>query len=441
MATDILLLLLLILLNGVFAMSEIAIVSSRKARLQQLLGEGSSGAGRAIELAEDPSRFLSTIQVGITSIGILAGAFGEATVADKLQLYFERLPALAPYASALALGIVVVCLTYVSLIVGELVPKRVALLRPERIASFLAPAMHGLSVAARPVVRLLSLSTEFFLALLGARKVKEPSVTEEEIKVMFEQGTEEGVFVRAEQELVENVLRLDQRNVGSIMTPRLDVIYLDSKATFERNREKLLAEPHSMLPVCDGGLEHVIGFVRSTDILERLLRSERVDLVEQAKPPLYVPESITLMQLLEHFKRAHLPTALVVDEYGEVAGLVTVTDVVGAIVGDFAPEQGEEPLVVQREDGSWLVDGMLDLDSLKALLGADKLPDEELGNYHTAGGLAMLQISRVPRKGDKFELMGFRIEVLDMDKNRVDQLLVSRLPPIEASPQEPVDSP
>lgn len=436
MGTDILLLLFLILLNGVFAMSEIAIVSSRRARLQQLAGDGSVGARRAIELAEDPSRFLSTIQVGITSIGILSGAIGEATIAQKLELRFEQLPALAPYANAVSLGIVVVCLTYVSLIIGELVPKRLAMIRPEQIASFLSPAMHGLSVGARPMVRLLSLSTEFFLTLLGARKIKEPSVTEEEIKVMIEQGTEEGVFVRAEQELVENVLRLDQRNVGSIMTPRMEVIHLDSKAPFERNREKLLAEPHSMLPVCEGDLEHVIGFVRSTDILERLLRSERVDLVEQAKPPLYVPKSITLMQLLEHFKRAHLPTALVVDEYGEVAGLVTVTDVVEAIVGDFPPEPGEEPLIVERDDGSWLVDGMLDLDSFKDLLGAEKLPDEELGNYHTAGGLAMLQIGRVPRKGDKFELMGFRIEVLDMDKNRVDQLLVSRLPPSDPNVDE-----
>lgn len=428
MLADLTVLLSLIIINGLFAMSEIAIVSSRRSRLQQFADEGSGGARSALKLAENPTRFLSTVQVGITSIGILTGAIGESSIAEHLRLMLIQVPLLEVYAEPLSLIGMVLILTYFSLIIGELVPKRIAMQRPEVIAMLVAKPMQSLSSMTSPLVMLLSWSTDTVLRLIGARNSTEPSVTEEEIKVMIEQGTEEGVFDRAEQELVSNVLRLDDRNVGAVMTPRKDLVFLDVQQKHEENRDRLCDDPHSVVPLCDGGLDHVIGLVRSNDILECLLRGEPIDFVRLAKSPLFVPKTITLMQLLEHFKRAHLPAALVIDEYGEVVGIATVNDVIEAIVGDLPGDEEEDPLMVQREDGSWLVDGMLDLDGLKILLDVDELPEEELGNFHTVGGLAMLQLGRVPRTGDVFELEGHRIEVVDMDKNRVDKLLVSKNP-------------
>jgi putative hemolysin len=391
----------------------------------------------AIELADQPTRFLSTVQVGITAIGILSGAVGESTLAIHLKHALDQIPGLEPYAHALSLGLMVIILTYFSLIIGELVPKRIAMQRPELIAALVAAPMKTVAVVTRPLVQLLTFSTETILTLIGASKVNEPSVTEEEIKVMIEQGTEEGVFDRTEQELVSNVLRLDDRNVGAVMTPRKNVVFLDAHLSFDDNRARLAESPHTVIPLCDGGLEHVVGLVRTNDLLECLLRGEKIDLLRLAKTPLFVPRSITLMQLLEHFKRAHLPTALVIDEYGEVVGIVTVTDVVEAIVGDLPGEEGEDPMIVQREDGSWLADGMLDLDALKELMDVEDLPEEDLGNYHTIGGLVMLQLGRVPRTGDVFELEGFRFEVVDMDKNRVDKLLITRIPPAKADTDGP----
>jgi putative hemolysin len=428
MLSDFTVLLVLIFINGLFAMSEIAIVSARRSRLQQMVEEGSTGAAMAIELADQPTRFLSTVQVGITAIGIMSGAVGESTLAVHLKHGLEQIPGLETYAHALSLGLMVIILTYFSLIIGELVPKRIAMQRPELIAALVAAPMKTVALVTRPLVHLLTFSTETILTLIGASKVNEPSVTEEEIKVMIEQGTEEGVFDRTEQELVSNVLRLDDRTVGAVMTPRKNVNYLDARLSFDDNRARLAESPHTVIPLCDDGLEHVVGLVRTNDLLECLLRGEKIDLLRLAKAPLFVPRSITLMQLLEHFKRAHLPTALVIDEYGEVVGIVTVTDVVEAIVGDLPGEEGEDPMIVQREDGSWLADGMLDLDALKHLMDVDDLPEEDLGNYHTIGGLVMLQLGRVPRTGDHFELEGFRFEVVDMDKNRVDKLLITRMP-------------
>ena len=437
MLSDLTILLVLIFINGLFAMSEIAIVSARRARLQQMVEEGSSGAAIAIELADEPTRFLSTVQIGITAIGILSGAIGESTLAVHLKVYIEQIPGLEPYAHVVALGLMVVILTYLSLIIGELVPKRIAMQRPELIAAMMAAPMKTVAVITRPLVQLLTFSTETILTLIGASKVNEPSVTEEEIKVMFEQGTEEGVFDRTEQELVSNVLRLDDRTVGAVMTPRMDVVFLDARLSFDDNRARLAESPHTVIPLCDGGLEHVVGLVRTNDLLENLLRGEKIDLLRLAKSPLFVPRSITLMQLLEHFKRAHLPTALVIDEYGEVVGIVTVTDVIEAIVGDLPGEDDDDPMIVERSDGSWLADGMVDLDALKRLMDMENLPDEDLGNYHTVGGLVMLQLGRVPRTGDVFDLEGFRFEVVDMDKNRVDKLLISRVP----APKPEVDGP
>ena len=427
MTTEILLLLALILLNGWFAMSEIAVVSSRRVRLLQLAEEGNTGARRAVQLAGEPTRFLSTVQVGMTSIGILSGAIGEATIASRLRLAMEQMPLLAPYAQTLALVVMVVGLTYVSLIIGELVPKRLALTSPERIASLISGPMQALAIAARPVVLLLSFSTDTVVRVLRVPRVKEPAVTVEEFKVLIEQGAEEGVLEKTEQELVGNVLRLDERRVSGIMTSRSDVFYLDIRESFDRNRVRLSEAPHSVIPLCEGGMEHVIGFVKSTDVLVHLLRGETIDLKGLATPALFVPATTTLMRLLEQFRRAHVPVALVIDEYGEVDGLVSLGDVVEAIVGDLPPEPGEDPMVTRRDDGSWLIDGRLDIDGLRRALESDRFGDEDQRQYHTAGGLAMAALERVPRIGDAFERDGFRFEIVDMDGNRVDRLLVTRV--------------
>jgi putative hemolysin len=434
MLTDISLLLVLILLNGVFAMSEIAIVSSRRARLVQMAESGSSGARHALTLASEPTRFLSSVQVGITSIGILNGAIGEASIASRLRVLLEQVPAVAPYAETFSLGVMVVLLTYFSLILGELVPKRLALTHPEAIASIIARPMELLAAVGRPIVTFLSVSTDTILRLLGVRQVKQPVVTLEEIRLLLEQGADEGVFEDAEHEMVTNVLNLDDRHVAAVLTPRSDVVFLDVRDGLDVNRQKLRQDPHDVLPLCDGGLDHVLGFVRSTAVLEKLLDGGTIDLPALAEKPLFVPETMSLMTLLEQFKRTHLPVALVVDEFGGVEGLVSLTDVIGSIVGELPSAPGEEPSIVRREDGSWLLDGVLDLETVLRTLEAESLvSDEDRQHYHTLGGLAMLALGRVPRTGDLFERGDFRFEIVDMDGNRVDRVLASRAPRTSAS--------
>lgn len=427
--TELLLLFGLIVLNGIFAMSEIAIVSSRRARLLQMADDGNSGARHALALAEAPTRFLSSVQVGITSIGILSGAIGEGSIAGRVRPQIERVPALAPYGETLSLAFMVIVLTYVSLIVGELVPKRLALTRPEAIASLIARPMDLLAKAVRPLVSLLSLSTDTVLRLFGVRQTKQPGVTVEEVRVMLEQGAEEGVFAETEHELVTNVLNLDERLVKSIHTPRADVVYLDLRDDRQRNLRKLREQPHTVLPLCEEGLDHVIGFIRSTRVLDAIIGERPLDLPALAEPALFVPETMTLMVLLEQFRRTHLPVALVVDEFGDVEGLVSLMDVVSAIVGDLPSEPGEEPSTVKRADGSWLLDGALDIDTVARTLDDEALVnDDERQQYHTLGGLAMLALGRVPRTGDTFERGEYQFEIVDMDGHRVDRVLASRRP-------------
>lgn len=336
-------LLALIALNGLFAMSEIAVISSKRARLVQLAERGNAGATRALELSAEPTRFLSTVQIGITAVGILSGAIGEATVALRLRHALEGLPGLASYAEPLSLALMVIGLTYVSLIIGELVPKRFALTRPESIASTVARPMQWLAAVGRPLVHVLSVSTNTMLRLFGVRYVKQPAVTLEELELLIQQGTEEGIFQKTEQEMVTNVLDLDERTVADVLTPRSDIVFLNGQQPFEQNRDTLARSPHSVLPLCDGSLDRVIGFVRSTDILKRSMADEPIDWSVLTSAPLFVPRSMTLMKLLAQFKRTHLPLALVVDEFGDVDGLVSLTDVMTAIVGELAPEPGEEP--------------------------------------------------------------------------------------------------
>jgi putative hemolysin len=426
MLADLSLIFGLVLLNGLFAMSEIAIVSSRRVRLQQMADQDGRGATAALRLAAEPTRFLSTVQVGITSIGIMSGAVGEARLATRLRGTLETIPAVAPYADTLAFVTMVVAITYVSLVVGELVPKRFALSRPEGIAAVIARPMRALAGIGAPLVWVLSASTDALLRIMRVRPADQPAVTLDEFRVLVEEGVREGVIARTEQELVSNVLRLDERRVAAIMTPRADIVYLDARQPFEANRDTLIEHPQTVMPLCDGGLERVIGFVKSSDILVCLLRRQTVDLRRLAMPPLFVPETATIMRLLEQFRRAHFPIALVIDEHGAVAGLISFGDVAGAVVGDLPPVPGEEPMVVARPDGSWLIDGALDLDSARKLLENDAFAGDSGDQYHTVAGLAMLVLGRVPRTGDRFEKDGAELEIVDMDGNRVDRILLKK---------------
>ena len=428
---DLLLILLLILLNGVFAMSEIAVVSSRKARLQNLADDGSLGAQAALSLHQEPSSFLSTIQVGITLVGILNGAIGEAAVADPLAEWIGRIPLLMPYAKAVALTITVVGLTYFSVVVGELVPKRLALLAPEGIAALMARPMMILARITHPLVVILSGSCTAILRVLGARRKEEPPVTDDEIKVLMEQGAEAGVFHESEQEIVSNVLRLDEQRISAIMTPRRDMFVIDLDEDEAEIWQRIVETAFSRLVVCRDGLEHVLGVLQTGDLLKKALPGGHVTLADieaLLRPPLYVPESVTTTQLLESFRRARLQFALIIDEYGEVQGLVTLTDVLAAIVGELSvPEAPEDRDMLQREDGSWLVDGDVGIERLKSVLDIeDDLPGEDEHSFHTLGGFIMHVLGRIPTPTDHFEALGWRFEVMDMDRNRVDKVLLSR---------------
>ena len=431
---DVLLLTGLFLLNGLFAMSEIAILSARKIRLRQAVDEGFASAKAVLELANEPSHFLSTIQVGITLIGIMSGALGEAALAGRLEDYIQQVDGLADYSEVLASVIVVILITYFSLIIGELVPKRLALLQPERIAMIMVRPMRWLSVLAYPLVKLLSWSTDLVLLVLRVRKSDEPQITEKEIKLMIDQGTEAGVFHKGEKEMVSNVMRLDALKVGAIMTPRMDMYYLDVANPIEENRRRLIESPHSVIPVCRNGLDNVLGVVEAKDLLRRALSGDELKLTAAIRPANYIPKSLSPVQLLEEFKRSKIALALVVDEYGEVAGLATLKDVMEAIVGDIPSEEADddEPEAIQREDGTWLLDGTLTIEKFKQLFDVETLPDEATGNFHTIGGFVMLQLGHVPRATDHFEWDKLYFEVVDMDKNRVDKILVSSTPRLES---------
>jgi putative hemolysin len=425
--TEIVVVLVLILANGVFAMSEIAVVSSRKVRLQQWAAEGNRKAGHALALAEEPTRFLSTVQVGITLVGIFTGAFGGATIAEPLAAYLEQFPLIAPYSNGIALGLVVAVITYLSLIIGELVPKRLGLNHPERIASAVAGPMSILSRIATPVVSLLGISTDLVLRLLGVRPSEEPPVTEEEIEVLIAQGTEVGVFEAAEQDIVTRLFRLADRRVTTLMTPRRKVVWLDPSDSSDENRRKMVEAPHSRLVVAEGHLDNVLGVVHVKDLMASCLDGGALDFSSALREALFVPESALALRVLEQFQQSGVYMALVIDEYGVIQGLVTLTDILEGIVGDL-PMQDDpaEQQIKQREDGSWLVDGMLPTHDFKEHFDLDELPGEETGTFQTVGGFVMARLGRIPVSTDQFDWNELCFEVMDMDGNRVDKVLVAR---------------
>ena len=431
---EIVLILVLILANGVFAMSEIAVVSSRRPRLQQRADEGDASAAAALRLANDPGYFLSAVQIGITLIGILAGAFGGATIAEQLARAFESIPWLAPYGESVSLVIVVIAITFLSLVFGELVPKRLALNEPERIAASMARPMRVLTTVTMPLVRLLSGTTELVLRLLGVKPSAEPPVTEEEIKIMVSLGAEAGVIAAAEQDLVTNVFRLGDLRVSAIMKPRTEVDWLDLDDPLEEVRRKVAASRYSRLPVARGSLDNILGVVQAKDLLGLCLDGEALDLQAAVRPAVFLPETTTALQLLETFKATGETMCLVIDEYGGSQGLVTATDVLEAVVGDLGMMgEPDQPRAVQREDGSWLVDGLMQIDEFCATLGLDRLAGEEDERYQTLGGFIMAHLERVPVVADHFETGGLRFEVVDMDERRVDKVLIT---PIEPASQD-----
>jgi putative hemolysin len=429
LAFEILFILLLIIANGIFSGSEIAVVSARKLRLQQLAEKGNRPAQAALRLAESPNDFLSTVQIGITLIGILSGAVAGATVAQHLRPVFDGIKPLQPYSEGLSVTLVVALITYLSLVIGELVPKRIALANPERIACRIAPAMRSLSRISAPAVHLLGISTDALLRLLNVDPSAEPDITEEEIKALIRQGADSGVFEESEHDMVQRVLRLGDRTIKTMMTPRTEISWLDLESSLDENLTEVKDSNHSRFPVGRGSLDDCIGIVRVRSLLTAQLSSDPLDLEALCQPPLYVAESIRSLTVLEQFKRTGIHIALVTDEFGGVEGLVTLNDLMEGIVGDLpALEDEEEPTFVIREDGSWLVDGSLDINEFDDRIGSKLLGSEEQRQYHTMAGFVIHALERIPKASDHFNWKGYRFEVMDMDGKRVDKILV--MPPV-----------
>ncbi|MFH1136162.1 MAG: hemolysin family protein [Pseudomonadota bacterium] len=431
---ELLIVIFLTVTNGLLAMSELAVVSSRKSRLEHLANQGSRGARAALRLIEDPSRFLSTVQIGITLVGIIAGAFSGATLGQRLGIWLNTFSSISPHGHSVGIGITVVGITYLSLIIGELVPKRIALNQPERVASLVAGPMRGLSLAAAPAAWVLHVSTESVLRLLGLAGARETTVTEDEVKSLIAEGTHAGVFVPQEQEMIEGVLRLADRSVRVIMTPRAKLIWVDVKSDRNTIIEMVRSHRFSRLLVCDGTVDHPVGVIHAKNLLPEALSCEDVALAELVTPLLYVPDRTTVLKLLNQFKKEKVHLAVVVDEYGVIEGLVTLTDVIEAIAGDL-PEQGEDdgPQIVQRDDGSWLVDGTVPTDEVETLTGV------YMGeNVALLAGFMLKHLGRIPKAGASFIHGNARFEVVDMDGRRIGKVLIEVGPKSDKEAPGPV---
>ena len=408
-------------------MSEIAVVAARKVRLQQRAEDGDERAKTALALSHDPNKFLSTVQFGITLVGVLAGAYGGATIAEKVAAPISAIPELTRYANGIALALVVTAITVLSLIFGELVPKRIGLNNPEAIASWVARPMVMLSKIGGPAVGALTSITNVVLRVFGIKGEAEPNLTEDEIKALISQGAETGAVGVAEENIVQRVFQLGDQRVSSIMTPRPDIEWIDVEASEEELREFLASHVHTQFVVCHGGLDEVLGIVRSADLLPMAFRGSHIDLRSLMREALFVPDSMPAVQLLESFRGSHKHVALVMDEYGAVEGLVTITDLLTAIVGELPKDASEAAgAFISRADGSWLVDGSAAMEAVTSHFGLDNLPAEEAGAYHTIGGFVMARLGRVPKTADTFEWGGMKFEVMDMDGRRIDKVLVAR---------------
>jgi putative hemolysin len=426
--TEIVIVFALLIINGIFSMSELAIVSVRKARLQKRAEQGDTKARAALELAEQPNDFLATVQVGITLIGILAGAFGGASLSEKLAVPLKQYESLAPYADKIAFGLVVLVITYFSLVIGELVPKQLALNHAEAIARAVAKPMRWIAKICSPAVRLLSGSTDAVLKLFGIKPSDDPLVTEDEVKIMVRQGTQSGIFEEAERHMVENIFHMSDQRVRALMTPRRDIVALDLNDASDEILHMIKNNSYSRFLVCRDGLDNVVGIVRAKDLLKQQLNNNRLDIESVMRQPLFVPESMPALKVMEQFKKTGLHLAVVMDEYGGTLGLVTHHDILEEIAGDMMliDEPDYHP-VQQRDDGSWILDGALTIHDVKEALELRKLPGEERGEYHTLSGFVMYKLGRIPNENDHFEFGGLRFEIIDMDQRRVDKVLVRRV--------------
>jgi putative hemolysin len=426
---EIAVLLALIVINGLFAMSEIALLTARKARLQVLIENGDSAAGAALRLGEDPTRFLSTIQIGITSIGVLNGIVGESALAEPFTQWLELHGLGAPYSVYFATGSVVIVITYFSIVLGELVPKRLGQSHPERLARLVARPIDWLALATKPFVHLLSLSTHGVLRLLRVPQGYSGKVTEEEIHAVLAEGTSAGVIESGEHAMVRNVFRLDDRRIGSLMVPRSEVVCLDLELPPGENLRRIEEAHFARFPLVRGDLDQVLGVVSARQWLLRLLRDESTDAeMPPVEPQLNVPESITGMELLEKFRSSTAHMAFVIDEYGVVQGIVTLHDLIEAITGELQPHDPESSWAVPRPDGSWLLDGYIPVPELKDRLELEAVPEEERGRYHTLSGMLMLLLGRLPRVTDTVEWEQWRFEIVDMDGKAIDKVLATRRP-------------
>ena len=420
----------LILVNGVLAMAETALLSARKARLQNEKNKGDDRAGIALKLTENPNQFLSVIQIGITSIDLTIGALTGATLGVWIDRQLEQFPAMENYSELIGLLIGVLPVTYLSLVLGELVPKRLALRDPEEVSSFVARPMLFFSRIFSPFVRFLSFSTESVLRLLGVKINEEPPVTEEEIQLLIDQGTEAGVFEAAEHDMVEGVFSLGDQRVYSLMTPRTEIVYLDINDSLDDIRKKISESDYSRFPVRQGTLDSILGIVKARDLLVKSLSGGDIRLKDTLKPAFFIPETMFASRALEVFKEKGTQILLVIDEFGGLQGLITINDILEEIVGQM---EHEEPQATQRQDGSWLLDGMLEVDEFKEIFKVQALPHED--EYETLSGFVMVSLGRVPQAADHFEWHSLRFEVIDMDGRRVDKVLVTTLPPRSVTPE------
>ena len=436
---DVALLLFLIVVNALFAMSEMALTTSRKARLAVMAEAGDLGAKAAQVLHENPTKFLSTVQIGITSIGVLNGIVGDAAFSQPLAHWLNAVvPALSTRAADLTgTALVVMIITFLTIIFGELVPKRLGQMYPERVAVLVARPMDMLSSATRPFVWLLTVCTQATLRLLGIRNAPSRSVTEEEIAASLEEGLDAGVIEAQEHQMVRNVFRLDERQIGSMMIPRVEITWISQMAAVPEILSQMSEGGHSRYPVCRDGLDDVVGVIQAQDLLLPLSRGEAPDLGALMKPPVFVPETLSGMELLDHFRATGAELVFVVDEYGAVQGVITVRDVLEAITGEFSPPSADDAWAVRRADGSWLLDGLIPVPELKDRLEIRELPEEDRGRYNTLAGMVMLLLGRLPRTTDVVEWDGWRFEVVDLDGKRVDKVLVSRIEPTDEQDSKP----
>ena len=424
---DLTLLVFLILLNGLFAMSEMALTASRKARLQVMVESGEPGAQAAMDLHENPTKFLSTVQIGITSIGVLNGIVGESAFAAPFAHFLTKDFGLSESTAGVgATALVVMTITILTIIFGELVPKRLGQMYPEVLARLVARPMNWLSTAARPLVALLSLCTDAVLRLMGIRGGPSRTVTEAEIAASLEEGFDAGVIEAQEHQMVRNVFRLDERQVGSMMIPRAEIVWLDEAESMDSALKTVADSGHTRYPVCRGSLDDVRGVLNAASLLQPLARGESPALADHLQPPVFVPETLSGMELLEHFRAAGTDIVFVVDEYGAVQGVITERDLLEAITGEFRNAAGDDAWAVERTDGGWLMDGLIPVPEIKDRLHIKEMPEEDRGRYNTLAGMIMLLLGRLPRTADTVVWENWRFEVVDLDGKRVDKVLVTR---------------